>query len=91
MSRRLEQIFSPETLAALDDYVSARVREGLKESLPGPEGEAEYISVKTASTRFDISESTIRDWLRLGKLRKYKIMGCVRLKPSEIVRELENQ
>jgi excisionase family DNA binding protein len=91
MSRGLEQIFSPETLAALDDYVSTKVREGLRESLPGPEAGAEYISVKTASTRFDISESTIRDWIRLGKIRKYKIMGCVRLKPSEIVRELENQ
>lgn len=91
MSSPLEQLFSSETLAALDEYVSAKVREGLKESLPRPEGEAEYVSVKTASARFDISESTIRDWIRVGKLTKYKIKGCVRLKLSEIVRELENK
>lgn len=91
MSRQLEQIFSSETLQALDEYVSARVREGLKEALPRPEGSAEYVSVKTASARFDISESTIRDWIRMGKLTKYKLNGCVRLRLSEIVRELENK
>lgn len=91
MSRELEQIFSRETLAALDEYVSAKVREGLKEALPRPEGEAEYLSVKTASARFDIPQSTLRDWIRIGTLRKYKIKGCVRLKLSEIVRELESQ
>ena len=87
----LEQLFSPEILAALDEYVSAKVREGLKEALPRPEGEAEYLSVKTASARFDLPESTLRDWIRLGKLRKHKIMGCVRLKRSEIVQALESK
>jgi excisionase family DNA binding protein len=91
MSTGLEHIFSAETLAALDEFVSARVREGLKEAQLRQEGEAEYLSVKTASVRFDISESTIRDWIRVGKLTKYKIKGCVRLKLSEIVRELENK
>ncbi len=71
--------------------MSTRVREGLKEALPRQEGEAEYLSVKTASARFDISESTIRDWIRVCKLTKYKIKGCVRLKLSEIVRELESK
>ena len=91
MSRQLGQIFSPETLAALDEYVSAKVREELQETRPNPEGAPEFVSVKTASARFDISESTIRDWIRLGKLTKYKLNGCVRLKLSEIVRELENK
>lgn len=91
MSRQLEQLFSPETLAALSEFVSARIREELKEATPRAESEPEYLSVKTASARFDISESTIRDWIRLGKLTKYKLNGCVRLKLSEIVRELENK
>ena len=91
MSRGLEHIFSPETLAALDEYISTRVREGLKEAEPRPEAEAVYVSVKTASARFDISESTLRDWIRMGKLTKYKLNGCVRLKLSEIVRELETK
>jgi transposase len=91
MSNPLEQLFSTETLAALDEYVSVKVREELKDALPRTEGEGEYVSVKTASARFDISESTLRDWLRMGKLTKYKIKGCVRLKLSEIVRELKNK
>lgn len=91
MSRQLGQIFGSETLAALDEYVSAKVREELKGALPQPEGETEYMSVKTASIRFDISESTLRDWIRIGKLTKYKLNGCVRLKLSEIVRELESK
>jgi transposase-like protein len=90
MRNPLEQLFSTETLAALDEYVSAKVREELKEVQPLAEAEPAYLSVKSASARFDISESTLRDWIRLGKLTKYKLKGCVRLKLSEIVRELEN-
>lgn len=50
-----------------------------------PNEAAEFLSVKSAAQRFDLSEETIRAWLKRGRLKRHKIGGCVRVKVSELL------
>jgi excisionase family DNA binding protein len=50
-----------------------------------PAEAAEFLSVKSASARFDIPEDTIRSWLKSGRLTRHKFGGCVRVKLSELL------
>jgi len=51
--------------------------------LPKPEN-GNYLSIKSASIKYDIPKDTLRKWIARGKLKKYKIKGCVRVKVSEL-------
>lgn len=48
--------------------------------------QAEYLSVKHASERFDISQNTLRNWINAGRIKAYRMGGCVRLKVSDLER-----
>jgi excisionase family DNA binding protein len=47
-----------------------------------PEG---YLSIKHAAQRLDIPEGTLRNWVKRGQIKPYRIQGCIRLKLSELV------
>jgi excisionase family DNA binding protein len=83
MSANLEKVFSPDVLAALDE----RMRQIAQESATPPAAPEDLISLKTASRRFDIPVDTLKKWVRTGRVRKYKIGGCVRVRPSDLLRE----
>lgn len=85
MSAELERLFGPDLLAALDE----RMRQIVEASIPPPPVAEDLISLKTASRRFDIPVDTLKKWVRSGRLRKYKIEGCVRVRPSDLLRESE--
>lgn len=86
MSAELEMIFSSEMLRALDE----RIRRIALESQPRPVPPEEFISLKTASARFDIPIDTLEKWVRAGRLCKYKFGRCVRIRPSDLLQENEN-
>ena len=46
----------------------------------------EHYSIKTISQNYDLSENTIRKWIRRGKLKAHKINGAVRIPKSELLR-----
>jgi excisionase family DNA binding protein len=84
MSGELEIVFSPEMLRALDE----RIRRIALESQPQPPAPPEgFISLKTASRRFDIPVDTLKKWVRVGRVKKYKFGRCVRIRPSDLLRE----
>ena len=85
MSVELERLFGPDVLEAFDE----RMRQIAQEAVPPPPAEEDLISLKTASRRFDIPVDTLKKWVRTGRLRKYKIEGCVRVRPSDLLRESE--
>lgn len=83
----LERLFSPDVLDALDE----RMRQIAQQThAPAPEPE-EFISLKTASARFDIPVDTLEKWVRSGRMRKYKFGRCVRVRPSDLLREAERR
>ena len=49
----------------------------------------QHYSIKTVSEIYELSEKTIRKWIRTGKLRAHKIGGSVRIPKSELVRLVE--
>jgi hypothetical protein len=85
MNTELERLLGPDLLAALDE----RMRRIAEEAAPPPPVTEDLISLKTASRRFDIPVDTLKKWLRTGRLRKFKIEGCVRVRPSDLLRESE--
>ena len=72
------------------EVVREVVREELASRQMPVEAPAEFLSIKNASRRFDISEATLRNWITRGQLSKYKIHGSVRVKVAEIVELLES-
>ena len=85
MGVELEKLFSRDVLEALDE----RMRRIAIESQPSPAPPEEFISLKTASRRFDIPVDTLEKWVRAGRLKKYKFGRCVRIRPSDLLREAE--
>lgn len=86
MSVELEKLFGPDVLTALDE----RMRQIAMESAPLPAAPEDFISLKTAARRFDIPVDTLKKWVRSGRIAKFKIQGCVRVRPSDLLREAEN-
>jgi excisionase family DNA binding protein len=85
MSVELGKLFSRDVLEALDE----RIRQIAIESQPSPAPPEEFISLKTASRRFDIPVDTLEKWVRAGRLKKYKFGRCVRIRLSDLLREDE--
>jgi len=46
----------------------------------------QHYSIKTIAAMYDIAESTIRRWIRVGKLRAHKIGGAIRIPKSELMK-----
>jgi hypothetical protein len=67
MSVELEKLFSRDVLEALDE----RMRQIAIDSQPSPTPPAKFISLKTASRRFEIPVDTLDKWVRAGRVRKY--------------------
>jgi hypothetical protein len=76
--------FSPEAAAAIEETARRIAEES--HPLQSPE---EFISLKTASARFDIPLPTLKKWLRTGQLRKHKIQRCVRVRVSDLLADSE--
>ena len=82
MSTKLERLFSPDVLAALDE----RMRQIAEASLPPPPpASEEYLSVRHAAARADLPEDTIRQWIKRGRVKKYKAGRSVRVRLADIV------
>ena len=83
----LERLFSPDVLAAFEE----RMRLIAQETQPPPPTPQEFISLKTASARFDIPVDTLEKWVRSGRLRKFKFGRCIRVRPSDLLHIAENE
>ena len=85
MSADLEKLFSPDVLRAMEE----RMREIALETQPPPAPPDEFVSLKTASARFEMPVDTLEKWVRSGRLKKYKFGRCVRVRPADLLREAE--
>jgi predicted HTH domain antitoxin len=75
-----------EIAARAGEEAARRVLAEQRETQTPPPYRGEYISIKHASELFDISENTLRDWVRRRKIKRHKIQGCVRIKVSDLVK-----
>jgi hypothetical protein len=85
MSTEIKLIRVDEIEPLIKRLVSEALEERQAAQPPAPAQDSpEYLSVKKASLRFDLPQDTIRNWMKAGKLTKYKIHSNVRVRVAEI-------
>lgn len=88
MSVELEQMFSPDVLAAFD----ARARRIAEDVARSRDAAVGAVKVKTAAELLDMNESRVRTLIREGKLKVINPTPCtIRIPLSEIRRFAEGE
>jgi excisionase family DNA binding protein len=44
-----------------------------------------WYTIKEIAIYLKVAESTVKKWVRLGKIKSYKIAGAVRIKESDLI------
>jgi hypothetical protein len=84
MSAKLEELFSPEVLAALDERARRVAEQVLAERRPSAP-EQKFLTVKEAAEISSHPEGTIRQWLARGTLRNYGRRRAPRVRLCDIL------
>jgi excisionase family DNA binding protein len=73
---------TPDLAEALRPLVAQLVAEELaKRAAPAP---AEYLTIEAAAAVASVSASTVRRWLRSGRLAEHGVEGVIRIQRTEI-------
>jgi excisionase family DNA binding protein len=79
----MEQLFNVE---ALDERIRRVVREELAAARPGP---AELMTTAEAAGHARVKPATIRDWVRVGRLRAQRVGRHLRVRRADLDAAIE--